>query len=86
MKRFLNNPMNVLGTILWSFALLLVILAIGCPIKNETTVYEIPEWGKYTCITNKGWFAKNKQTECWLLVAEPKMVEFINTWNKNEKK
>lgn len=60
-------------------------LAVGLPTKNRTIYYEIPQWGKFVCVKNTEWFGKNPTSECWLLTTDNKMVEFIDTWNRNKK-
>lgn len=84
MKRFITDPLIISMIAMVSLFVAMIVLIIGLPVKNSTSFYEIPEWGKYTCVTNTKWFGKNKTKECWLLTAEPKMIEFIGTYNKQK--
>lgn len=84
MKNFIKDPINIFGIVMGLFAGSILILAMGCPIKNSTRYFDIPEWGKYTCVKNTDWWGKNERKECWLLEMEPKMIEFIETYNKTK--
>jgi hypothetical protein len=81
--KFFFTDYLLIPLVLIFFFAFIILISIR-PEKNHLKYYEIEGWGKYVCSTDYTWGNKVVNRECWLLTADEKLINFVETWNKNK--